>query len=207
MRIIEKKKILFNEWANTYDQDVEKASGPLDGYQNSLTLAARTIQINKDERLLDIGIGTGGFASLFISKMADIHGIDLSPNMLEKCQEKFPNFTLKEGVFTSIDYGDQTFQAAVSSFCFHEVERKERQKACDEVYRILQPGGRFTLLDIMFASKTAMKQASLDLQNNWDPTEDYSIVGELDALLYHSGFRQIKWMQSARCQWIVTAVK
>ncbi|GGH79378.1 ubiquinone/menaquinone biosynthesis C-methylase UbiE [Pullulanibacillus pueri] len=207
MNSLEKKKNLFNEWAKTYDQNVATLSGPLDGYKESLTRAAQTVPIKENESLLDIGIGTGSFAEHFISKKVHIHGIDLSTKMLEACEKKFPSFTLKEGVFTSIDYENESFQAVISSFCFHEVAREERQKACNEVYRVLKPGGQLTLLDLIFASSPAMKRASEDLRGHWDPTEDYALVEELDTLLYNSGFRDIKWIQSARCHWIVTAIK
>jgi SAM-dependent methyltransferase len=43
-------------------------------------------------RILDIGCGTGGHVSLLGSKGLDVLGIDISPSMIEKAKEKYPDY-------------------------------------------------------------------------------------------------------------------
>ncbi|MGR5876715.1 hypothetical protein ACT7C3_10685 [Bacillus pacificus] len=64
LRTVEATQKLFDEWAKTYDENLQEATGPLYGYNNSLIEAEEMIQLYKKEKIIDIGIGTGAFASL-----------------------------------------------------------------------------------------------------------------------------------------------
>jgi ubiquinone/menaquinone biosynthesis C-methylase UbiE len=95
----------------------------------------------------------------------------------------------------------------ISSFTFHEVSPNERGYACQEVFRVLKPGGWFTLLDIIFASNNAMQDAAERLSNQWDASEVYALVGELDAFLHEAHFQHIYWQQTGPFHWAVCAQK
>lgn len=207
MELLNQKRAWFDQWAKTYDEDVKNPSGILEGYNESLAIAANTIDVKINDKVLDIGIGTGGFAKRLAQRGAAIYGIDLSPNMLDECRKKHPDYTLCEGVFTKTHFPDQTFDAVISSFCFHEVALQDRQRACDEVFRVLKQGGHFVLLDVMFASVAALGKAKQLFANHWDNSEDYSFVHHLDGLLCQAGFSGSRWLQTARCHWVVVAKK
>ncbi|PEB51920.1 SAM-dependent methyltransferase [Bacillus pseudomycoides] len=183
LRTFETTQKLFDDWAKTYDENVKEADGPLYGYNHSLCEAKEMIHINEQQKIIDIGIGTGAFASLISVNDSHVFGIDLSEKMLEQCNVKYPQYQLNIETFTDTNKENETFDAVISSFCFHEVLPVEREQSCKEVYRILKPDGKFLLLDIMFASKYAMEAAKVRIGKRWDPTEDYPIVHELDALL------------------------
>jgi putative AdoMet-dependent methyltransferase len=205
---LDKKRALFDNWAVSYDEDVKNPSGILEGYNKSLAIAADVVNVEENGKVLDIGIGTGGFASLVKGKnAATIYGIDLSPKMLSECGKKHPEFQLKEGIFTDTGFPDSMFDAVISSFCFHEVDLIVRKKACDEVYRVLKPGGRFVLVDIMFASVAALGHSKSAFHGQWDNSEDYSFVSHVDGILYEAGFSSVHWAQTARCHWVVVADK
>ncbi|SIQ50448.1 Methyltransferase domain-containing protein [Bacillus cereus] len=110
------------------------------------------IQLYNKEKIIDIGIGTGAFASLVSENNESVVGIDVSERMLETCKEKYPTYHLEVGLFTNTNHEDEAFDIVISSFCFHEVLPSERKKACEEVYRIVRKEGGFLLLDIMFVS-------------------------------------------------------
>lgn len=199
----EENRTLFDRWALTYDGSVRQPGGPLEGYDCSLKEAAAMVPVQPDARILDIGIGTGAFATLFAERGARIWGIDPSSRMLERCRLAHPNFSLGKGSFQSIPHSAQQFDAVVSSFSFHEVPLAARNRACAETVRVLKTQGFLCLLDIMFASAEAVADARRALGSRWDDQEDYPLVGELDALLRASGVHALLWRQTGPWHWAV----
>ncbi|HDR6313080.1 TPA: class I SAM-dependent methyltransferase [Bacillus cereus] len=207
LRTVEATQKLFDKWAKTYDENLQVATGPLYGYNNSLIEAKEMIQLYKKEKLIDIGIGTGAFASLVSENNESVVGVDVSEKMLETCKEKYPTYHLEVGSFTNTNQEDEAFDIVISSFCFHEVLPSERKKACEEVYRIVRKEGRLLLLDIMFVSHFALNEAREQIGRKWDSTEVYPFVYELDTLLRETGFSSVNWRQTAPCHWALVAYK
>ncbi len=201
------KEQLFDRWSLTYDKDLKMAKGPLEGYHHSINIAANRGKGEAEDSILDIGIGTGNFAEAVQEDASKIYGLDISTKMLEACHEKHPEYHLKQGRFTRIDFPDRHFDKVISSFCFHEVKLEERYKACREALRVLKDGGTLNLLDIMFVSSTALTREREARIKHWDHSEEYSLVGDLDAMLLYTGFKNIRWTQTAACHWNVLAMK
>jgi putative AdoMet-dependent methyltransferase len=205
-RTIQESRALFDEWAHTYDRDLNDPSGPLTGYATSLDTAFEMSGENHD-KVLDIGIGTGGFASRFYQRGSRIVGVDISANMLEQCRERYPEFDLHQGAFTPLPFAGNSFDAVISSFCFHEVAPEERSAALREVFRVVKPGGLFCLLDILFASEHARRDARRMIGEYWDEREDYPLVEAVDTGLRQAGFISVQWRQTAPCHWVAVAKK
>lgn len=201
------KQQLFDRWSLTYDKDLVKDAGPLEGYHQSIARAADRLTAEANDRVLDVGIGTGNFVAALQGEIPEVYGIDISAKMLEACQEKYPNYQLKQGRFTDIHFPKEHFDAVLSSFCFHEVLLEERYKACREAYRVLKKGGYLNLLDIMFVSSTALTREREARISHWDHSEEYALVGDMDAMLLYTGFKNIRWIQTAACHWNVMAEK
>jgi putative AdoMet-dependent methyltransferase len=206
-RSTEETKLLFDNWASSYDKDLRNANGILEGYEISLETASQVCNISNGFQVLDLGIGTGKFAQLFEDQGARISGIDLSEVMINECRVLHPDYDLRLGTFQQVPYQDNTFDAVVSSFCFHEVPPAERHAACHEVYRVIRQGGYFCILDIMFASSAATAEARKNMLQQWDDSEDYSLVGDLSEHLYNSGFHSVQWLQTGKLHWVCLAYK
>ncbi|MCB9460794.1 MAG: methyltransferase domain-containing protein [Anaerolineaceae bacterium] len=206
MRTDDQSRQLFDAWAQTYADDVDSIGGPLTGYTRSLHMAAAMIPLTGEQpRVLDIGIGTGGFADLLYQRGAHITGVDFSPVMLEKCAELHPDFELHQSRFLPLPFEDDRFDVVISSFTFHEVPPRLRQQALQEVARVLKLGGVFSMLDIIFASETANQRAKEEIGRAWDDTEVYAHVADLDAMLFAAGFRPTVWMQTGPYHWAFCA--
>lgn len=200
---------LFNQWAATYDKDLQTGShlGPLIGYRHSLDVASALLPIKAGQAVLDIGIGTGAFAEHLEKCGATITGIDPSAKMLEKCRELHPNYQLEMGSFTDIPFDNGQFDAIVASFAFHEVVIEQRETVCQHLARLLKPNGYVCMVDIIFASPAARENAKAQIGNYWDDTEDYPLVPDLDAYLYGSQFQRVFWQQTALYHWVLLAQK
>lgn len=206
-RTEDQTRALFNAWAATYDDDLRQASGPLLGYEGSLQAVDAALPTPLDGYMLDIGIGSGTLAKRLAERGATIAGIDISEQMLALCRQQHPYFVLEIGTFNAIPFGDDLFDGVVSGFAFHETSASKRAEACHEMARVLKPGGLLCLLDIMFASRLGMQEAQQLIADQWDDSEDYAIVGELDVLLREQGFTSVAWRQTAPFHWLVTARK
>lgn len=208
-RTPEETRALFDRWASTYDIDLINgtghAMGPLSGYQESLHEAASLVPRAEGLKILDVGIGTGAFASLLAEGGAEIFGVDPSDNMVAACHERHPGFTVQAGTFTQLPFDESSFAAVISSFVFHEVPLEQRKGACAELARVVKPGGWICLLDIMFASTGSRNGARSAIGAYWDDQEDYPLVAELDQMLRDTGFVNTWWRQTAPCHWAVLA--
>lgn len=208
-RTPEETQELFNQWAATYDQDLQTATnlGPLTGYMHSLDVASALLPVQAGQSVLDIGIGTGAFAERLEKQGATITGIDPSAKMLERCRELHANYQLEIGSFTDIPFEDGQFEAIVASFAFHEVAVDQREAVCQHLVRLLKPNGYVCLVDIIFASTAARENAKMHIGKYWDDTEDYPLVHDLDTYLYGGSFKNVFWQQTALCHWVVLAQK
>lgn len=203
----DERRNLFDDWAATYDADVLRESGPLTGYLATMQHFIAALPELTDAHILDIGIGTGALARRLAERGAMITGIDISQKMLDVCAEKYPAFDLRIGTFTQIPAPDAAFDGIIAGFAFHEVLIAERRVACDEMARVLKPGGYVCIVDIMFASAAATQAAKAVIGKAWDDEEDYALVGDLDTLLRAAGFTGVSWVQTGPFHWMVAARK
>lgn len=199
----EATRALFDEWADTYDRDLRRAPGPLDGYAESLAAAAALLPLGAGARVLDIGVGTGAFGASLAARGARVWGLDPSVRMLARCRRAHPAFHLAAGAFAALPYAAARFAAVVSSFAWHEVAPAARPAVCAELARVTEPGGHVCLVDIIFASPEALAEARRLLAGSWDEQEEYALVGALDAQLRAAGFAGLRWAQTAPCHWAV----
>jgi len=109
--------------------------------------------IKPNQRVLDLGCGTGTLVLLLKRKYAtaEIVGIDPDPKALRRAEKKVRragvSVQLDEGFSDELPYDEGTFDRVLSSFMLHHLEEHEREKTLREVLRVLKPAGTFHLLD------------------------------------------------------------
>ena len=93
-----------------------------------------------DERVLDLGCGTGDLTRQIADRGARVTGIDASSEMVSEAQRKHPGlgFSLADGQELRFD-GD--FDAVFSNAALHWMPRADA--VAEGVARALRPGGRF----------------------------------------------------------------
>ncbi|MEO1007930.1 MAG: metalloregulator ArsR/SmtB family transcription factor [Planctomycetota bacterium] len=98
----------------------------------------------------DIGCGTGAFAAVLAPVSGEVIAIDREPAMLEAARERVgarSNVRFELGSAEALPLGDASVDLAVLSLVLHHADEPTRVLA--EVARILRPGGRLVLVDML----------------------------------------------------------
>lgn len=100
--------------------------------------------------LLDAGVGTGRNCP-FYPPGAEVSGIDLSPAMLARAQQRCPELAAAGRLWhmdvTRLEFPSGAFDAAVASFLFCVLPDDAQVPALRELGRVVKPGGSIRLLD------------------------------------------------------------
>jgi ubiquinone/menaquinone biosynthesis C-methylase UbiE len=98
----------------------------------------------RGKRLLEVGFGMGTDLFQFAINGAIVSGIDLVPKHLEIATKRFDLYgipaDLRLGDAESMPYENESFDAVYTFGAIHHTP--DTQKAIDEIYRVLKPGGR-----------------------------------------------------------------
>ena len=132
---------------------------------------AAYITLRKGEKCLDIGCGSGALAIACAKKnpTAYITGIDrwgkeyvsFSKNLCysNAKAEGVSNVEFKEGNALKLDFPDESFDAVISNYVYHNIPSRDRQTILLETLRVLKKGGTFAIHDIMSKAKYGDMQA------------------------------------------------
>lgn len=106
--------------------------------------------------VVDVGAGTGLLSLAFAERAARVWAIDSSPAMGEYLRVKASSADLHnvESVLASavsLPLVDEVADLVVSNYCMHELRRAEKYRALSEARRVLKPGGRIVIGDMMFS--------------------------------------------------------
>jgi SAM-dependent methyltransferase len=96
-------------------------------------------ELPRQARILDIGCGTGLLlAELRRHGFRDLHGIDLSPRMIEKARENFDG-PLYVGSCYQLPFPDEHFDAIIISSMLHHLPDVPRPRHALKVYLKISP--------------------------------------------------------------------
>lgn len=137
---------IHNEQANKYDQQVKDYKW----FGHDVLFGMCFGYINPDERLLDVGIGTGLCSQAFAKVGLEIFGIDGSSEMLNICKSKgfakeLKQFDLRSG---PLPYSDNFFHHVVCSGVFHFFG--ELEPLFKEIARVTKPEGTFAFNTLLW---------------------------------------------------------
>jgi ubiquinone/menaquinone biosynthesis C-methylase UbiE len=109
--------------------------------------------LNSTARVLDIGCGTGTFATAVKRShpAVEVIGLDPDPKALARAKKKAVragvSVQFDQGFSNELPYPDASFDRVFSSLMFHHVKGDDRPNTLSEVRRVLKPGGSFHLVD------------------------------------------------------------
>jgi ubiquinone/menaquinone biosynthesis C-methylase UbiE len=139
----------FQEWANEYDNTLGKVTR----HHKLLDLVVNLSGIKRNDRILDIGCGTGLLSLKFLHKTdCTITAIDNSSEMLRIFQEKIEKFNLTGKIHCEqkpaedMNFKPDQFHIIASTVALHHVKFKE--PVIKKIYDFLKDGGRFVIGEI-----------------------------------------------------------
>lgn len=103
------------------------------------------------KEILDIGCGTGLYSLTFLKLGAKtVCGQDLSQSYIKNISEKakslgYSNFVGKVGDCANLQFDDNKFDLIFSGDVFEHITDELKEKFLHEAYRVLKPGGLFTI--------------------------------------------------------------
>jgi len=157
-------------------------------------LAEALIKVLNYEVVADLGAGEGTLAQLLAQRAEKVIAVDLSPKMVEfgqalALQNGLSNLEYRLGDIEAPPIDDQSLDLALLSQALHHAEHP--QLAIDSAYRILKPGGRLIVLDL--------------LQHNFDEARELYAdrwlgfsESVLAAMLEKAGFTEIETIVADR---------
>jgi ubiquinone/menaquinone biosynthesis C-methylase UbiE len=152
---------------------------------------AKTLDLAPGVAVLDVGSGIGGPARYFARTYGcDVTGVDLTPEFVELATDLTARTGLAdracfvEGSALALPFGDGRFDLATMNHVGMNIADKATVFA--EVRRVLRPGGRFVVYDLM-----RVGDGELPMPMPWADTEETSFVetpARYRALLADAGF-------------------
>lgn len=136
-------------------------------------------------KTLDMGCGYGWYSRLFTG---DYTGIDNDPDRLAVAKGKDPDKKFLEMSADKLDFPDQSFELVISFLVLHHLTDGQLEKAAAEVKRVLRPGGKFLVIDLVVPDKRIFLSRPLMWLDNAERRKSF----QLAELFQKSGLRIIE---------------
>jgi demethylmenaquinone methyltransferase/2-methoxy-6-polyprenyl-1,4-benzoquinol methylase len=130
-----------------YDRISAIAALSVGGEARFRQLSLQNLTIPADTKVLDLCCGSGQATSVLVQRSKDVTGLDASPLSLERAKKNVPQAQYVEGLAEEMPFADNLFDLVHTSVAMHEMRPKQLRQILAEVYRVLKPGGIFTLVD------------------------------------------------------------
>ncbi|WP_218081184.1 class I SAM-dependent methyltransferase [Anthocerotibacter panamensis] len=152
-------------------------------------LPLRGVPALSGQMVLDLCCGSGLSSQTLVGQGARLTGLDCSVVAIHAARERIPSATFVQGRAERLPFPEATFDLVHTSLALHEMSPGGVLKICQEVYRVLKPGGVFVLLDFhcpanpLFWPGLALFLWIFETQTSWQ-----LIQTDLRALLRVQGF-------------------
>jgi SAM-dependent methyltransferase len=165
------------------------------------------LPLRGDEHALDMGCGRGAILSMLAKMLPHGRAVGLDLWRPEDQSDNSPEATwrnldaecvrnrceLLTADMRAVPFADSTFDLVVSSLTIHNIEGHQgRDQAVDEAVRVLKPGGRLLIADLIWTRAYAKRLRELDMVN----------VGEhqLDWRFYYGALGMVTGLATATKQ-------
>ncbi len=187
----------FTRQAQTFDAYAPKADDRVeDRFGDALGKAAKGV-------ILDLACGPGVVTAAVARGAKKAVGFDVTPAMLEKARKRcaeagLTNVEFKQGNAEALPFADASFDGVVTRLAIHHFA--DPGLVLREVARVLRPGGRLVVVDVVVSEDAAEAALQNAIENLRDPSHLRMLPATgLDALVAASGFEILDrsaWVKS-----------
>ncbi len=197
----------YDDVADIYDDRYDRAQGI---YYHAHIRDQIACHLPKGGFLLDLGCGTGLFVREYVETGGRAVGLDISPKMVGKAQQRCRESGFVVGTADVLPFRDNTFDALASLLAFSYVPDPEGM--LKEAYRVLKPGGSIAICTLghnIFTSAVPViyqvgEKVGLKKVGVGDFGEHYYSEKEIRDLLAGAGFVDV---DTNRCSFAHLALR
>ena len=156
----------------------------------------RNLDLREEQLVLDVGCGSGTLALMIKTSAAstNVVGVDIDKSIIEIAQEKTrrvgKDLSLQIGSATDLPYRDAAFDRVATSLAFHHLNREQKERALDEIKRVLAPGGKLILADFGPPSNFVMRTLTF-VTGLMEDIED-NVKERIPEMLKRAGFFNVR---------------
>ena len=163
------------------------------GCGNPIAIAA----LKEGETVLDLGSG-GGFDAFLareqVGSSGYVIGVDMTPEMIKLARKNaeesgYENVEFRLGEIEYLPVADETVDVIISNCVINLA--LEKQQVFHEAYRVLKPGGRVSISDVV-ATAEIPESVKNDLASMAGCIAGAEYVGNIENMLRNAGFVNIR---------------
>jgi SAM-dependent methyltransferase len=153
--------------------------------------------IKKGDHVLDLGSGAGNdcfVARAIVGENGKVTGLDMTEQMVSKASENctklnFKNVEFVLGDIEKMPFDDNLFDVVISNCVLNLVP--DKSKAFSEIFRVLKPGGHFSVSDVVLKGTLSDKMKK-DAEMYAGCVSGASEMTEYLKIIENSGFLNVK---------------
>lgn len=130
-----------------YDTISRLAALSVGGERRFRELPLTGLTLTPETKVLDLCCGSGQATAVLVEYSQNVTGLDASPLSLKRAKNNVPQAQYVEGFAENMPFADNSFDLVHTSAALHEMNPEQLQQILNEIYRVLKPGGIFTLVD------------------------------------------------------------
>ena len=153
----------------------------------------------KIERILDIGCSVGQATTVLkdLYPDAEVWGLDVGKPMIRyahaRAVEHGKEVHFKQALAEDNGFEDNSFDMVLSYILFHEVPVAKMKEIIAETFRVLRPGGVFTIYEFPSNDKNQVSASTrflvdYDSKNNCEPYSPAFVASDFKGIIEEAGF-------------------
>ena len=206
---------LFDDFAENYDTTISLKDGEYKelfrNYNEILNETVKKISKYKNAKVIDIGSGTGNLTSVASKFGYDVIGIEPNLKARNIAISKYPEIKFLSGTFLSLPIDDNSVDAIISSYAFHNLNDDEKKEAIIKFKNKLKDDGTVVIADTIYENEEIKNNLIREAEESGElalahtlKTEFSSTEKFLTKLFENEGFK-VTYQQMNKFIWILTA--